>query len=213
VHVRVRPLSESEQSRGGSAWRLQGRTLTPLDSSSGGYSLDQVYDEGCSNEQVYAGTAQSLVREVARGFHATVFAYGQTSSGKTHTMMGTAEDPGLVPRAVRELFSLIAQARRREFLLRASYMEIYNEEIIDLLAPGEAGARLGVQESREGGGAQVVGLREELVTCPEDVLGLLARGEGARHVGETRMNARSSRSHAIFRMVVESRARQGEGRG
>jgi centromeric protein E len=77
-----------------------------------------------------------LIQAVVAGFNGTVFAYGQTSSGKTHTMRGDDAEPGLIPRAIDHVFHCIGHAAGREFLLRVSYMELYNEEMRDLLAPG-----------------------------------------------------------------------------
>ncbi|KAL2501919.1 P-loop containing nucleoside triphosphate hydrolase superfamily protein [Forsythia ovata] len=132
----------------------------------------------------------------------TVFAYGQTSSGKTHTMRGSALEPGVIPLAVYDLFNIIHEEMDREFLLRMSYMEIYNEEINDLLAPEHR--KLQIHESLDRG-IFVAGLREEIVASPDQVLELMEFGESHRHIGETNMNVYSSRSHTIFRMIIESR--------
>lgn len=172
VHVRVRPLSESEKERGSSAWRVEGNSLAQVDTSSDArvsdthYTLDTVFDPGHSTEEVYLATTQAIIHQVVQGFNGTVFAYGQTSSGKTHTMRGSSDQAGIVTLAVREVFNLITAAQHREFLLRVSYMEIYNEDINDLLAPENQ--RLQVHESKEAG-VHVVGLREEIVTSPEQV--------------------------------------------
>ncbi|KAK2080135.1 hypothetical protein QBZ16_002531 [Prototheca wickerhamii] len=178
VHVRVRPLSESERERGSSAWRVEGNSLAQAETSGDSrvidtaYTLDTVFGPDTSTKEVYLATTQSIIHQVVQGFNGTVFAYGQTSSGKTHTMRGVPEHPGIVDMAVREVFELIAAAQHREFLLRVSYMEIYNEDINDLLAPENQ--RLQVHESKEAG-VHVVGLREEIVTSPEQV-----RGEGEK---------------------------------
>ncbi|GIL68311.1 hypothetical protein Vafri_21594 [Volvox africanus] len=139
---------------------------------------------------------------MVNGFNSTVFAYGQTSSGKTHTMRGSHDSPGIIPLAVSEAFSLIEANESREYLIRVSYMEIYNEDINDLLAPENV--KLPIKEGPYG--PYVCGLREDIVTSPEQVLELLTTGEANRHIGSTKMNEKSSRSHTIFRMVVESRA-------
>ncbi|KFM22412.1 Centromere-associated protein E [Auxenochlorella protothecoides] len=213
VHVRVRPLSDAEVERGGGAWREVGNTLYQVDPatdirvSDSPYTLDTVFDGRTTTREVYLATTQAIIHQVVQGFNGTVFAYGQTSSGKTHTMRGGGEHPGIVPLAVQEVFDLIAATQDREFLLRVSYMEIYNEDINDLLAPENQ--RLHVHESKEAG-VHVAGLREDIVSSPEQaswvVLALLEEGERHRHVGETKMNKTSSRSHTIFRMVVESRS-------
>ncbi|TYK25527.1 centromere-associated protein E isoform X1 [Cucumis melo var. makuwa] len=138
----------------------------------------------------------------------TVFAYGQTNSGKTHTMRGSPTEPGIIPLAVNNLFDVINQDADREFLLRMSYMEIYNEEINDLLVPEHR--KLQIHESLERG-IYVAGLREEIVASSEQVLDLMEFGESHRHIGETNMNLYSSRSHTIFRMIIESRDKVEDG--
>ena len=149
------------------------------------------------------------------GYHGSVFAYGQTSTGKTHTMQGTADAPGVVPLAVHDVFRNIKQntCRNREFLLRVSYMEIYNEQINDLLHPGSNSVSGGIRifESKTDG-VVIRGLKEEVVVTPEQVFALIAAGEAQRHVGATSLNEHSSRSHTIFRLLIESRNTAGTSR-
>lgn len=104
------------------------------------------------------------------GYNGTVFAYGQTSSGKTYTMTGTHDQPGIIPMAIRDVFAYIAQDSDREYLLRVSYMEIYNEVIKDLLQPGTQDLKIHEDKSR---GVYVSPLREEIVTSPEQVGGII----------------------------------------
>ncbi|KAF8404845.1 hypothetical protein HHK36_009734 [Tetracentron sinense] len=142
--------------------------------------------------------------ERVRGGHGTAFAYGQTSSGKTFTMNGSENDPGIIHMAVKDIFQNIQMVTDREFLIRVSYMEIYNEEINDLFV--QENQKLQIHESLDRG-IFVAGLREEIVNSAEQVLKLIELGEVNRHFGETNMNARSSRSHTIFRMVIESKGK------
>ena len=148
-----------------------------------------------------------------KGFNGTVFAYGQTSSGKTHTMHGTADEPGVIPLAVRDVFDAVRrQGSDRDFFIRVSYLEIYNEKIMDLFAFEESSSdgdddstsKLSIREGKDG--TYVSGLLEEVVSMPSQVIALLERGTKLRHVGATNMNAHSSRSHTIFRMIIESKA-------
>lgn len=148
-----------------------------------------------------------------KGFNGTVFAYGQTSSGKTHTMHGTADEPGVIPLAVRDVFDAVRrQGSDRDFFIRVSYLEIYNEKIMDLFAfeelssdgDDDSTSKLSIREGKDG--TYVSGLREEVVSMPSQVIALLERGTKLRHVGATNMNAHSSRSHTIFRMIIESKA-------
>ena len=146
------------------------------------------------------------------GYNAVIFAYGQTASGKTYTLSGDSADqePGIIPRAMKDVFAFIRKTEKREYLLRCSYLEIYNESIIDLLAPPGLAAANPVQIQGGGGGDVILTpLREEVVTSFKGVKEVLKRGEGNRRTACTDWNDRSSRSHSVFRLVVESREREG----
>ncbi|MEW5312719.1 MAG: hypothetical protein WDW38_004332 [Sanguina aurantia] len=215
VSVRLRPLNRQEAQEG-FAWRVDGKTVYQIDPNTREadktrdtrYTLDHVFMPEWTTRQIYDAAAQGLIQKVINGINTTVFAYGQTSSGKTFTMRGTPNDPGLISLAVTEAFQLLHACQDREFLIRVSYMELYNEEVNDLLAPENV--KLPVHESKENG-VYICGLREDIVTTPEQVLSLLDEGESHRHIGSTKMNETSSRSHTVFRMVVESRQRNTEG--
>ncbi|KAH9659246.1 kinesin-like protein KIN-7N [Citrus sinensis] len=168
---------------------------------------DHVFDETCSNARVYELLTKDIIHAAVEGFNGTVFAYGQTSSGKTFTMNGSADNPGVISLGVKDIFDAIQMMSNREFLVRVSYMEIYNEEINDLLAVENQ--KLQIHESLEHG-VFVAGLREEIVNSAEQVLKLIESGEVNRHFGETNMNVRSSRSHTIFRMVIESKGKDND---
>ncbi|CAA0812823.1 P-loop containing nucleoside triphosphate hydrolases superfamily protein [Striga hermonthica] len=204
VSVRARPLSADDAKA--SPWRISGNTIF-IPNQSSKFDFDQIFGEDCRTQDVYRARTRDIVEAAVGGFNGTVFAYGQTSSGKTHTMRGSSSEPGVIPLAVHDLFDIIQQDIEREFLLRMSYMEIYNEEINDLLAPEHR--KLQIHESIERG-IFVAGLREEIVASPEQVLELMEFGESHRHIGETNMNVYSSRSHTIFRMIIESRERSGD---
>ncbi len=126
VAVRVRPLSRAEQEAGQtSAWVQQGSSLVPADARDGTkYSLDHVFGPEWSTRAIYDKVAAGLLHQVIAGFNGTVFAYGQTSSGKTFTMRGSEEEQGIIPLAVADIFRLIEEHQEREFLLRVSYMEV-----------------------------------------------------------------------------------------
>ncbi|KAH7523757.1 hypothetical protein FEM48_Zijuj06G0045900 [Ziziphus jujuba var. spinosa] len=206
VAVRVRP-PVTEESASGAYWKVDDNRISlqklhdsPVSGAS--YAFDHIFDESCSNAKIYELLTRDIIRAVVEGFNGTAFAYGQTSSGKTFTMNGTEKDPGIIHRAVKDIFDRIQMTSDREFLIRVSYMEIYNEEIIDLLAVENQ--KLQIHESLERG-VFVAGLREEIVNNAEQVLKLIESGEVNRHFGETNINVRSSRSHTIFRMVIESK--------
>ncbi|KAI9597247.1 kinesin motor domain-containing protein, partial [Syncephalis fuscata] len=136
----------------------------------------------------------------------TVFTYGQTCSGKTFTMYGTPpEEPGIIPLAVQDIFQQVKEKPDCEFLFKASFLEIYNEVIRDLLEPTRVNLKIHETPNRE---IFVGNLSEMPVYSASEVMELLKRGESNRSIGETNMNERSSRSHTIFRMVIESRAHQ-----
>ncbi|KAH1212274.1 hypothetical protein AAZX31_14G088500 [Glycine max] len=211
VAVRLRPQVSQDSSSFsvGTFWKVEDNRIslhkihgTPLSASS--YAFDHIFDERSSNGSVYELLAKDIIHAALNGFNGTAFAYGQTSSGKTFTMNGSETDAGVIPRAVRDIFATIEMMSDREFLIRVSYMEIYNEEINDLLVVENQ--KLQIHESLERG-VFVAGLKEEIVNNAEQVLSLIKAGEVNRHFGETNMNVRSSRSHTIFRMVIESKGK------
>jgi centromeric protein E len=175
--------------------RIQGRTIS--------YTLDQVYGSLATTAELYQQSVQPVVRSALEGYHGSVFAYGQTSTGKTYTMTGTPTSPGIVSLAVDDIFQYVQQGDQaaREYLIRFSYIEIYNEQIVDLLS--EASSSIRILEGKDG--VSVRGLREQVVTAPADIFDLLRKGERRRQVGSTNMNRHSSRSHAIVRIWIESK--------
>ena len=170
------------------------------------------YDQ---NHKVYDASAKRLVRRVMEGYHGTVFAYGMTGTGKTFSMQGTATSPGVIPLAITDIFSFIRETPHREFLLRVSYLEIYNEKIHDLLKPSmEIGIGPGSPQPEEiklredpKRGVFASPLKEEIVQSPTQLLRVIARGDQSRRTRSTQYNSRSSRSHAVVQIVVESRER------
>ncbi|KAL2652994.1 hypothetical protein R1flu_021122 [Riccia fluitans] len=208
VTVRFRPLNAREIQRGDEvAWYADGDTTVRSEyNASTAYAFDRVFGPATTTRGVYDIAAQHVVGGAMEGVNGTVFAYGVTSSGKTHTMHGDQKSPGIIPLAVKDVFSIIQETPSREFLLRVSYLEIYNEVINDLLDP--AGQNLRVREDAQG--TYVEGIKEEVVLSPAHALSLIAAGEEHRHVGSNNFNLLSSRSHTIFTLTVESSAR-GEG--
>ncbi|PWN42336.1 kinesin-domain-containing protein, partial [Ceraceosorus guamensis] len=197
-------------------------------SSTYNFCFDSLVTPEASTDVMYEQHISPLVTAAVQGYNGTVFAYGQTGSGKTHTMSGSKEEPGVISRAVDEVWRGVESDDSREFLLRVSYLEIYNETLRDLLAPLPARVKSG---SLQDGGddtrpasptkalriiegpsrVQVVGLREDIVTSPEDVLSLLEAGQRHRHQAATDWNERSSRSHCVFTITIESRDKQVHG--
>ncbi|KAG2654400.1 hypothetical protein PVAP13_1NG527300 [Panicum virgatum] len=184
VTVRFRPLSPREI--------RQGEEVA--------YAYDRVFAPTTTTRHVYDVAAQHVISGAMEGVNGTIFAYGVTSSGKTHTMHGDQRSPGIIPLAVKDAFSIIQETPNREFLLRVSYLEIYNEVVNDLLNP--AGQNLRIREDPQG--TFVEGIKEEVVLSPAHALSLIAAGEEHRHVGSTNFNLLSSRSHTIFTLTIES---------
>ncbi|KAG2240151.1 hypothetical protein Bca52824_091033 [Brassica carinata] len=204
VTVRFRPLSEREYQRGDEvAWYPDGDTLVRHDYNPlTAYAFDKVFGPQANTMDVYDVAARPVVKAAMEGVNGTVFAYGVTSSGKTHTMHGDQESPGIIPLAIQDVFSIIQNTPGREFLLRVSYLEIYNEVINDLLDP--TGQNLRVREDSQG--TYVEGIKEEVVLSPGHALSFIAAGEEHRHVGSNNFNLMSSRSHTLFTLMIESSA-------
>ncbi|XP_040364017.1 kinesin-like protein KIN-7C, mitochondrial isoform X1 [Rosa chinensis] len=205
VTVRFRPLSAREINKGDEiAWYADGDyTVRNEFNSNIAYGFDRVFGPATTTRHVYDIAAQQVVSGVMQGINGTVFAYGVTSSGKTHTMHGEQKSPGVIPLAVKDVFGIIQETPGREFLLRVSYLEIYNEVINDLLDP--TGQNLRIREDAQG--TYVEGIKEEVVLSPAHALSLIATGEEHRHVGSNNFNLLSSRSHTIFTLTIESSPR------
>jgi hypothetical protein len=170
------------------------------------YTFDQVYDEFSLNEEVYEGTAKPLVASVMAGFNATCFAYGMTGAGKTYTMMGENEIRGIYNIAVKDLFDQIRADFECEYDIRVSFLEIYNEKIKDLIDVRDETKVLEIQEDPERG-MIVQDLSEYIVKTTDEVGDLLVQGNRRRTMASTSANVVSSRSHAVFQMIVEQRPR------
>ncbi|XP_036791709.1 centromere-associated protein E isoform X3 [Oncorhynchus mykiss] len=214
VCVRVRPLIEREETAAESAepvkfyWKADKKTIHQVDDGNltKNFSFDRVFSAEETTLQLYQELAKPLVVSTVEGYNGTIFAYGQTSSGKTFTMMGSSLTPGVIPLAMEDVFQTIKNCPKKEFLLRVSYLEIYNETVTDLLCDSWKRKPLEIREGNNKN-VYVADLTEELVTSPEQALAWIRKGEKNRHYGKTKMNQRSSRSHTIFRMILESRDR------
>ncbi|KAM3861526.1 uncharacterized protein ACN63O_014979 [Diretmus argenteus] len=215
VCVRVRPLIEREETAAAEKaqpvqlyWKAEKKSIQQIDDGNPtkSFGFDRVFSAEESTNQLYQDFAKPLVVSAVEGYNGTIFAYGQTSSGKTFTMMGSKHAPGVIPLAMEEVFRSIKTFPKKEFLLRVSYMEIYNETVTDLLVDSWKRKPLEVREAINKN-IYVADLTEELVNSPAQVLAWIQKGEKNRHYGKTKMNERSSRSHTIFRMILESRER------
>lgn len=210
VTVRVRPLSSRELAhRDSSAWEcINGNTILFKHSSQdrsncpSSYTFDRVFGPSCSTERVYQEGAKDVTLSALTGINATIFAYGQTSSGKTFTMRGIIEN------AINDLYCYIENNPNRDFVLKISALEIYNEIVRDLLNP-ESGALRLLDDPEKG--TIVEKLVEETVKDSKHLRQIIAICEAQRQVGETALNDNSSRSHQIIRLTVESTLRATSG--
>ncbi|XP_072938811.1 kinesin-like protein KIF2A [Epargyreus clarus] len=172
------------------------------------FRFDYAFDDTCTNEVVYKYTAKPLVQTIFEGGMATCFAYGQTGSGKTHTMggdfQGKTQDckKGIYAMAARDVFAYLRSPKYKplNLIVSASFFEIYSGKVFDLLADK---AKLRVLEDGKQQ-VQIVGLTEKVVDTVEEVLKLIHHGNAARTSGQTSANSNSSRSHAVFQIIVRS---------
>ncbi|KAK8596667.1 hypothetical protein V6N13_001271 [Hibiscus sabdariffa] len=206
VSVRLRPLNDKERARNGlSDWEcinddtiffknnLPERAMYPA-----AYTFDRVFDCDCPTSQVYEEGAKDIALSVLNGINSSIFAYGQTSSGKTYTMRGITDY------AVEDIYDFMERHPEREFLVKFSAMEIYNEAVRDLLSSDTSPLRLLDDPER---GTVVERLTEEIIRDKEHLQELLSICEAQRQIGETALNETSSRSHQILRLTIDSSTR------
>mmetsp|Transcript_7236 Transcript_7236/g.13472 ORF Transcript_7236/g.13472 Transcript_7236/m.13472 type:complete len:723 (-) Transcript_7236:164-2332(-) len=225
VVVRCRPLNSKERGTGE-------RSIVTCDAKMGQilidkveepgappkvFSFDNVYAPDSSQKKIWEQTAKSIVDSVIEGYNGTIFAYGQTGTGKTFTMEGVIEDPnlrGIMPNAFHYIMEEVQNsASNVEFLVRTSFLEIYNDQVYDLLAKKRE--KKEVREKRNSFGQMEVfvkDLKHYVVKSVDDMMRILLRGQKLRKTGATGMNAGSSRSHSIFTVAVESCETNAEGK-
>uniref|UniRef100_A0A8C1VKZ8 Kinesin-like protein n=1 Tax=Cyprinus carpio TaxID=7962 RepID=A0A8C1VKZ8_CYPCA len=177
------------------------------------FQLNGVLDNA-SQEDTYDRVARSVVLGAFAGYNGTIMCFGQTGAGKTYTMTGAAETykhRGIIPRALQEVFQEVEHRADHTFSVHLSFLEIYNETMVDLLSSikKEKSSNSGVLTVIEepGGGVSVKGLSLHLVHNEEEALNLLFEGEMNRIIGQHALNKHSSRSHCIFTIHIESRSR------
>ncbi|SPQ94817.1 unnamed protein product (mitochondrion) [Plasmodiophora brassicae] len=209
VGVRVRPLTPSEAQSGESvAWRVDGAVITQTDTAAKkagkvpDFRFQHVFGPGAKTSAVYEELVAPIVQDSLRGINGAVCCYGQTSAGKTYTCQGNDSEPGIIPLALRDIFRSIEEVPSRQFVLKFSYIEIYNEHVFDLLTGSDD--NLSVQEDRER--VTIKGLSEVVLSSEEQAFELMESSQANRKVSRTQMNEHSSRSHVIFRISIESKA-------
>ncbi|ESP00097.1 hypothetical protein LOTGIDRAFT_213295 [Lottia gigantea] len=214
VAVRCRPLNEKEKENSCvnvvKVDSVQGTFTVENRNAAQGeppktFTFDIVFGPDCKQVDVYNVIARPVVDCVLEGFNGTIFAYGQTGTGKTFTMEGVRTIPelrGIIPNSFAHIFGAIAKCEGDiKFLVRVSYLEIYNEEVRDLLGKDQT-QRLEVKE-RPDVGVYVKDLSKFVVYNADDMDRIMTIGNKNRHVGATNMNQTSSRSHAIFTVTIE----------
>ncbi|XP_015239443.1 PREDICTED: kinesin-like protein KIF18A [Cyprinodon variegatus] len=181
------------------AQRVRGRNLNKRANKDLKFVFDHVFDENSTQVDIFENTTKGVLDGLMNGFNCTVFAYGATGAGKTHTMLGSQNDPGVMYRTMKELFKRMDDAKEeKEFTVAFSYLEVYNEQIRDLLA--NVGP-LAVREDSSKG-VVVQGLTLHKPKSAEHILEALDSGNRIRTQHPTDMNATSSRSHAVFQIYL-----------
>ncbi|XP_027577358.2 kinesin-like protein KIF27 isoform X4 [Pipra filicauda] len=208
VAVRVRPLLSKEILHNHQVCvRLVPNAKQIIIGKDHVFTFDFVFGKSSTQEEVYTVCIKPLLVSLTEGYNATVFAYGQTGSGKTYTIGGdhiasvAVDEKGIIPRAIQELFQHISENRNINFYVKVSYIEVYKEELRDLLELETSVKELHIRED-EKGNTVIVGAKEFQVECADEVISLLESGNAARRTGTTQMNEHSSRSHAIFTISI-----------
>ena len=219
VYIRIRPfISREEELNQTKQIKSIGTNEIEVQSSNSTLhcKYDAIFDDSFSQEQVYE-KIKECTQAVLNGFNSTLFAYGQTGSGKSYTMFGSEQDPskfnpnkvsaqaGIIPRAIRDIFK---ETSRNNVDIYCSFIQIYNENIYDLLRDWKMDKPLAIHEDRIHG-IYVEGLSEYAVRSGPDCLSLLQCGEETRAVRATHMNQVSSRSHSVFQLLLERREADG----
>ncbi|KAJ6778452.1 KINESIN-LIKE PROTEIN KIF11 [Salix koriyanagi] len=194
------------------------------------FTFDKVFGPSAQQRDLYEQAVVPIVNEVLEGFNCTIFAYGQTGTGKTYTMEGECKrsksgpngelppEAGVIPRAVKQIFDTL-ESQNAEYSVKVTFLELYNEEITDLLAPEEI-SRVTLEEKQKKqlplmedgkGGVLVRGLEEEIVASASEIFTLLERGSAKRRTAETFLNKQSSRSHSLFSITIHIKEATPEG--
>ena len=174
------------------------------------FGFDRIFDENTTQADVYEATTRNLLDSVLDGYNATVFAYGATGCGKTHTITGTIQQPGIIFLTMQELFERITERmEERVTEISLSYLEIYNETIRDLLVPGGSKAGLMLREDANQA-VSVAGLSSHHPQNVQEVMDMIVRGNEYRTMSPTEANATSSRSHAVIQINVSQKDRNAD---
>lgn len=205
VVARFRPLNDSEERAGSkSVVKFPADQEETVLISGKVYVFDKVFRPDATQEKVYNEAAKEIVKDVLSGYNGTIFAYGQTSSGKTHTMegvMNSNDNQGIIPRIVQDIFNHIYTLDANlQFQIKVSYFEIYLDKIRDLLDVSKTNLAVHEDKNRV---PYVKGVTERFVSSPDEVFEIMEEGKNNRHIAVTNMNEHSSRSHSVFLINVK----------
>jgi kinesin family protein 3/17 len=209
VAIRVRPMNKLEKSQNSTQCvdvdtANNTVSINSEKNETKTFQFDYVYPMETTQREIYDQVAFPIVDSIFQGYNGTVFAYGQTGCGKTFTMMGIVDNPelmGIIPNAFNHIFGFIkTEGESKKFLVRCSFVEIYNEEVRDLLSKNNN--KLDIREDPKKG-TFVKDLTYITLKDTQDIHKCLEQGNKNRHVGATSMNDQSSRSHSLFTVYLE----------
>ncbi|XP_064620933.1 kinesin-like protein KIF22 [Lineus longissimus] len=204
VVVRLRPLVDEEES---CVEVIDGNTVDIVNFRNSDehlrYSFSKVYDQSASQADVFEGTVEQHINSVMNGQNASILAYGPTGAGKTHTILGRPEDPGIIPRTVKKLFDLIEKEKTSDsectYTTHLSFLEIYNERVIDLLQKKPFDLQIREDQKHV---IQVPGLAEKEISNYDQFNSVFGPASQNRTVASTKLNEYSSRSHSIMLLKI-----------
>lgn len=209
VTVRVKPLKPDEEGNDkNSLWEIRSDQVVHNTRTNESFSFDKVFSPEYSTKEIFDQDIKQHIEAVVKGINVTIFAYGQTSSGKTFTMRGSEANPGLIPLTISEIFNLTSQKEESNCKVTCSYMEIYNESVNDLLDSRKK--NLDIRESISQG-VYIQGLTANECKDEAETISYLEAGEQARITAATNLNEQSSRSHTVFRFNIEMKEKKKNG--
>lgn len=205
VAIKLRPLIEQEQDENLSIqWIVKENSIVSLNQETkkledNEFHFDYNFDMNTKNYNVFDNIIKPIVDDVINGFNGTIFCYGQINSGKTYTMIGTSEDPGIIPLSIEYIFNAISNIINRVFILRVSYLEICNEKINDLLNKNQVDLKLYKDEN----GQIIIKCKEEIINSADYMLSIMKEGIKNKKIQEKNRN-KHIYSHSIFKIIIES---------
>ncbi|XP_043249769.1 kinesin-like protein KIN-7O isoform X3 [Colletes gigas] len=207
VGIKFKPLVEQEGDKTSSTqWIVRGNSIVSVDPvtakpGNNEFNFDHTFDMDRTNSNVFDSIVKPIIDAAIKGFNGTVFCYGQVDSGKTHTMIGTLEEPGIIPLSIQYIFKAVSNTIGREFLLRVSYVEIYNETINDLLNKNGLDLKLHKDDSDR----IIIDSKEEIVNTSDSMLSIMKKGIQNQKIKRADSNEYIS-SHNIFQITIESQS-------